>query len=164
MTPYCINPGSQVERIGKYITITVTTKVAIIYGQIPLYRSANLQSLILAAMTNRQMPTGGVMDPSATVMVERMPNQTKLNPSAETVGAKSGMVSIMITGVSIKHPKIRYAITIAQIITIGDTFSPVTNAANFAGSCESPKKELNKLIPTNIKNSPAPITAELRIV
>ncbi|MNL85287.1 hypothetical protein D3C87_2135520 [compost metagenome] len=61
-------------------------------------------------ITNRFMPTGGVMRPTSTTMSTRMPNQianssgVRPKSSAVTMGKNTGMVSRIMDNESMKHP------------------------------------------------------------
>lgn len=97
---------------GNITKIMVLIRSDMMKGMTPLNVSASDVVLAIALITNRFMPTGGVISPTSTTISTNTPNQmanssgARPKSSTETIGKNIGIVNNIIDNESITQPNI----------------------------------------------------------
>src|SRR5690606_33599227 len=109
--------GSQVAMPGKMLMITIARIMQPMKGSAPLRMVGSLTSGVIALITKRFRPTGGVIRPSSVLIVRMTPNQIGWKPADSITGIRIGVVIRMIAAGGRKQPATSSMMLIASMMT-----------------------------------------------
>ena len=126
-------------------------------GRTPLNVSDILTSPAILLMIKTLRPTGGVINPTSTVIRVNIPNHIAVSsgdiPKSKVItnGKKTGMVNRIIAKLSIRHPKNKYKIKMLPTTIIGVNWCFTVSSAKIFGSWERAIKELKNSAPNKTR-------------
>src|SRR3546814_820023 len=121
------SPGHSVRIVTSTRTAATNGSDSVTYSSIG--QSSRLQTVYIAT------PTGGVIDPSVTMVIIRMPKCTGSTPSGCTIGRKIGVSSSTSTVLSTNSPATNRNTRTSATTSSGSWVSAVIAAAMLCGAC-----------------------------